>query len=343
MLALPFDYPVMEARRKDVLPQSPGWQYEPKWDGFRCLIFKDGEEIEMRSKSGKDLARYFPEIKELVKKLPAKTFVIDGELVIPQEVGFSFDALLQRIHPAASRIKKLSTETPAKLILFDILINEEGTLVAERPLKERRIELIKFAKANCDATDSANFSTTTNSNNQIILSPASEDVEITNQWKSDFNGKLDGLIAKNIDLPYQSGNRNGMVKYKWMRTADCVIGGFRYEKDENYIGSLLLGLYDKENQLVHIGFCSSFSVEEKKELTKLLETAVTKKSFETVSLDAPSRWQHGEKKEWVPVGGDLVAEFSYDHFSDGRFRHGTKLLRWRPDKSPQQCTFDQIK
>lgn len=331
MLPLDLDYPPMEAKRKDALPEGAGWQYEPKWDGFRCLVFKDGDQIDLRSKSGKDLARYFPEVREFLSKIAAPKFVIDGEIVLPQGVGFSFDLLLQRIHPAASRIKKLAAETPAQFVLFDILVDSEGNSLVGKTYLERRTILLEFAKKNLQ------------SNTNIFLSPSTEKVNEAQNWRTQFNGKLDGIVAKKLDMTYQSGNRNGMVKFKWMRSADCVIGGFRYEKNADYIGSLLLGLYNNEGHLLHVGFCSSFTTAEKKELTKLLEPHITDESFYGATLDAPSRWQSADQKEWKPITPALVAEFNYDHASDGRFRHGTKFLRWRPDKNPEQCTLEQMK
>jgi len=330
MLPLKINYPPMEAKRKDILPEGSEWQYEPKWDGFRCLVFKDGEQLDMRSKSGKDLARYFPEVRDSLKNLQPEKFVLDGEIVLPQESGFSFDLLLQRIHPAASRIKKLSIETPAQFVLFDLLVDDLGNSLVEQSFRKRRSELAKFAAKYLHSTT------------DIFMSPATENVEVAQRWRAQFHNKLDGIVAKKLDLPYQSGNRNGIVKFKWLRTADCVIGGFRYEKGEDYLGSLLLGLYDEHHHLIHVGFCSSFSTAEKKELTKLLKQYTTEESFHGGALDAPSRWQSSDKKKWRPVSSTLVAEFSYDHFSDGRFRHGTKLLRWRPDKNAEQCTFEQI-
>ena len=331
MLPLNLDYLPMEAKRKDALPEGDGWQYEPKWDGFRCLVFKDGDKLDMRSKSGKDLARYFPEVKAFLQNLAAEKFVLDGEIVLPQGIGFSFDLLLQRIHPAASRIKKLSVDTPAQFVLFDILVDDQGQSLVERTFKERRSVLLHFAESYVTETK------------DVFLSPSTENAADAQKWRTEFQDKLDGIVAKKLDMPYQSGNRNGMVKFKWMRSADCVIGGFRYEKDADYLGSLLLGLHDQNGHLLHIGFCSSFTTAEKKELTKLLEPHVAEQSFYGDSLDTPSRWQSTEDKKWMPVTPALVAEFSYDHFSDGRFRHGTKFLRWRPDKSPEQCTFEQIK
>ncbi|HEY9681685.1 MAG TPA: ATP-dependent DNA ligase [Oculatellaceae cyanobacterium] len=331
MLPLKTDFPPMEAHSLDELPNSPDWQFEPKWDGFRCLVFRDGDSVELKSKSGRVLERYFPEVAQHVLELKADKFVIDGEIVIPSKEGFSFDLLLQRVHPAESRIKKLAKETPGVLIVFDILVDETNDLLTEKPLRERRKILERFA--------SEHFK----NQKQITLSPASTDRSITEKWRQLFNNKLDGIVAKRLDASYDAGDRNAVVKVKWMRTADCVIGGFRYGKDKKTVGSLLLGLYDETGALNHVGFCSAFDAKTKKELTKLLEPLVAPPGFTGTAPGGPSRWNKGEEKEWMPVGGDLVAEFKYDHFSDGRFRHGTKLVRWRPDKKPEQCTMDQIK
>lgn len=331
MLPLKTDFPPMEAHSLDELPNSPDWQFEPKWDGFRCLVFRDGDSVELKSKSGRVLERFFPEVAQHVLELKADKFVIDGEIVIPTKDGFSFDLLLQRIHPAESRIKKLAKETPGVLIVFDILVDEKNELLTEKPLKERRKLLERFA--------SEYFK----NQKQITLSPASTDRSITEKWRQLFNNKLDGIVAKRLDASYDAGDRNAMVKVKWMRTADCVIGGFRYGTDKKTVGSLLLGLYDETGALNHVGFCSAFDAKTKKELTQLLEPLVAPPGFTGACPGGPSRWSKGEEKEWMPVGGALVAEFKYDHFSDGRFRHGTKLVRWRPDKKPEQCTMDQIK
>jgi ATP-dependent DNA ligase len=338
MLPINLEYEPMEALLSDKLPTGEEWQYEPKWDGFRCLVFRDGDSIALRSKSGRILERYFPEIESYVRELAPKKFVLDGEIVIPTEDGFSFDLLLQRIHPAESRIKKLAKETPGVLILFDILVDEEGESLLDQPLELRREKLAQFGAAHLQ------------NKKQITLSPASTNIEDAEKWRELFQNKLDGIVAKRLDLPYQSGNRKGMVKYKWIRTADCVIGGFRYGADsaktvsgDKSVGSLLLGLYDQNGSLNHVGFCSSFTAKEKKELAKKLEPLIQKPGFTGATPGGPSRWSKGEEKEWFPLGGGLVAEFSYDHFSDGRFRHGTKLLRWRPDKDARQCTQEQIK
>ena len=331
MLPIKTDYPPMEAQLKDELPTGEGWQYEPKWDGFRCLIFRDGKSVQLRSKSGKDLERYFPEIEQYVANIEAEQFILDGEIVIPTAEGFSFDLLLQRIHPAASRIKKLAKETPGVLILFDMLMDQHGESLISKPLQERRQSLELFAEEFLK------------NQKQITLSPASHNRSDAEKWRKAFQNKLDGIVAKRLDLTYQSGNRKGMVKVKWMRTADCVIGGFRYGAGEKTVGSLLLGLHDETGALNHVGFCSAFDAKAKKELTAKLEPLIAPPGFTGAAPGGPSRWNSGEEKEWMPLGGGLVAEFKYDHFSDGRFRHGTKLMRWRPDKDPKQCTMDQIK
>jgi ATP-dependent DNA ligase len=331
MLPLKTDFPPMEAHSLNELPDAPDWQFEPKWDGFRCLVFRDGDKVELKSKSGRVLERYFPEVQQNVSELKPDTFVIDGEIVIPTKDGFSFDLLLQRIHPAESRIKKLAKETPGVLIVFDILVDEHNDLLTEHPLKDRRKILERFA---------ADYF---KNPKQITLSPASTDRSITEKWRQIFNNKLDGIIAKRLEASYDSGNRSAVVKVKWMRTADCVIGGFRYGTDKKTVGSLLLGLYDDSGALNHVGFCSAFDAKTKKELTKLLEPLISPPGFTGTGPGGPSRWSKGEEKEWQPLAGNLVAEFKYDHFSDGRFRHGTRLVRWRPDKKPEQCTLEQIK
>src|SRR5438105_12421320 len=250
-MALPLakSYPPMDALLVAQIPEGEGWQYEPKWDGFRTLVFRDGTKIEFQSKKGQPLARYFPEVVEAVGALAARKFVLDGELVIPQDNSLSFDALLQRIHPSESRIRKLSHQTPAVLILFDMLVDVDGKLLADQPLKVRRKALEGFAKKYLKRND------------QIVLSPAATDIRIGRRWLSGVGGALDGVIAKRLEMSYQSGNRHGMVKIKKLRTADCVVGGFRYASNsKTAVGSLLLGLY-KDGLLNHVGFCSSFKSE----------------------------------------------------------------------------------
>ncbi|MCC7531302.1 MAG: ATP-dependent DNA ligase [Candidatus Melainabacteria bacterium] len=320
----------MEAQLVEKLPGGEGWQYEPKWDGFRCLAFRDGSEVELRSKSGQSLTRYFPEVVENLLRLKAKHFVLDGELVISEGKSFSFDKLLQRIHPAESRIRKLAEETPATYIVFDLLVGDNEKVLVKEDLTERRQKLDKFAGRYFNGHDS------------IMVSPATLSLQDANKWLATTGAFLDGIVAKRMDLPYQSGNRKGMLKMKRMRTADCVVGGFRYGSNSKLVGSLLLGLYDDEGELHHVGFTSSISAGEKPELTKKLEKLRAKESFTENIPGAPSRWSNERSAEWVPLKPKLIVEVRYDHFTGGRFRHGTKLLRWRPDKAAKQCTMEQI-
>lgn len=324
-------YPPMDALLVSEIPAGSNWEYEPKWDGFRCLAFRDGKNIELQSKSGQALGRYFPEIVAALLKLKASKFVLDGELVIPVKGGLSFDDLLQRIHPAASRVTKLSQSTPAQFIVFDLLVDEAGKPIYESPLSKRRQKLESFAKKHLAK------------NERLELSPKTNDIAIAREWLATTGIKLDGVIAKRLDLPYRSGERDGMQKVKRMRTADCVAGGFRYATKGKVVGSLLLGLYDKAGLLHHIGYTSSFNESEKKELTKKLEPLIAPPGFTGNKPGGPSRWSTKKTSEWEPLKTKLVAEVQYDHFSGGRFRHGTKFLRWRPDKKPKACTIDQVK
>ena len=323
-------YPPMDALLVSEIPAGANWEYEPKWDGFRCLAFRDGKNIELQSKSGQSLGRYFPEIVAALLKLKASKFVLDGELVIPVKGGLSFDDLLQRIHPAASRVTKLSLSTPAQFIVFDLLVDETGKPIYESPLSKRRQQLESFAKKHLAK------------NERLELSPKTNDIAIAREWLATTGIKLDGVIAKRLDLPYRSGERDGMQKVKRMRTADCVVGGFRYATKGKVVGSLLLGLYDKAGLLHHIGYTSSFNEAEKKELTKKLEPLIAPPGFTGNKPGGPSRWSTGKTSEWEPLKTKLVVEVQYDHFSGGRFRHGTKFLRWRPDKKPKQCGLDQV-
>jgi ATP-dependent DNA ligase len=329
-LPLPKSYAPMDALLIAQIPSGEEWQYEPKWDGFRTLVFRDGAKVELQSKKGQPLARYFPEVVAAVGELAAKKFVLDGELVIPEDNSLSFDALLQRIHPSESRIKKLSSETPAVLILFDMLVDTDGKLLSDQPLKVRRKALEAFAKKYLKGND------------QIVLSPAASDIRIARRWLSGVGATLDGVIAKRLDMSYQSANRTGMVKIKKLRTADCVVGGFRYASNSTTaLGSLLLGLY--ENGLLnHVGFCSSFKTEERKKLVKMLEPLISPPGFTGNAPGGPSRWSTERSTEWQPLKPKLVVEVQYDHFTGGRFRHGTRFLRWRPDKAPKKCTMAQV-
>ena len=330
-LALRRPFPPMEALSVDEVPQGKEWQYEPKWDGFRCLVFRDGKSVELQSKSGQSLTRYFPELVAAIAALKAKQFVLDGEIVIPEGGVFSFDNLLQRIHPAASRVKKLAVETPALLILFDLLVDDKGEKLIGLTLDARRKALEAFTKKNLRGQKS------------IRLSPATTKLAEANKWLKQVGATLDGIIAKRRDMTYQSGNRHGMQKIKNYRSADCVVGGFRYNEGKPVVGSLLLGLYNEQGLLDHVGFTSSFKADEKKALTAKLKKFIGGEGFSGDKPGGPSRWSTKRSAEWQPLKPKLVVEVCYDHFSGGRFRHGTRLMRWRPDKSPKQCTIDQVK
>jgi ATP-dependent DNA ligase len=321
----------MEALSVDAIPVGPCWQYEPKWDGFRCLVFRASEKIELQSKSGRSLTRYFPELVEAVRALAPEQFVLDGEIVIPLNGAFSFDALLQRIHPAASRIKRLAGETPALLIVFDLLAGADGKPLIDRPLDDRRRELEAFARRYLVNAP------------RIRLSPATTALSQAKRWLAGSGATLDGIIAKRRDLDYRSSERSGMQKVKRYRSADCVVGGFRYNEGKPVVGSLLLGLYDDAGLLHHVGFTSTIPRSEKPGLTVKLEKLVAAPGFTGNRPGGPSRWSTARSGEWQPLQPKLVAEVSYDHFSGERFRHGTKLLRWRPDKSPRQCTLAQLR
>jgi ATP-dependent DNA ligase len=319
----------MEARSVDAIPEGPDWQYEPKWDGFRCVVFRDGGDVTLQSKAGKPLTRYFPDVVAAVSQLKAKRFVLDGEIVVPRDGAFSFDDLLQRIHPAKSRIEKLARETPALLIAFDLLQDERGHSLLELPLRDRRLKLDAFANDYFDGSSR--------------LSPATTKLSDAKGWLKKVGATLDGIIAKRRDAPYGAGTRDAMVKIKNYRSADCVVGGFRYGTNSKLMGSLLLGLYDDDGLLHHVGFTSSIARTEKPAITAKLEKLKGGSGFTGNAPGGPSRWATERSAEWVPVKPKLVVEVCYDHFSGERFRHGTRLLRWRPDKAPQQCTMDQVK
>ena len=321
----------MEALSVDEIPTGEEWQYEPKWDGFRCLVFRDRDKVELQSKSGQSLTRYFPELVEAVRTVKATTFVLDGEIVVPIGGTFSFDALLQRIHPAQSRVRKLAAETPALLIAFDLLADADDKPLIERPLQERRPELEAFAhKWLCGVE-------------RIRMSPATTKLSEAKGWLKRVGATLDGIVAKRRDLEYRSGDRTGMQKIKNYRSADCVIGGFRYNEGKPVVGSLLLGLYDGKGLLHHVGFTSTIKREDKPALTKKLEPLIAPPGFTGNAPGGPSRWSTKRSSEWQPLKPKLVVEVCYDHFTGERFRHGTRLMRWRPDKSPKQCTLEQVK
>jgi ATP-dependent DNA ligase len=315
----------------DEIPTGEEWQYEPKWDGFRCLVFRNGDKVELQSKSGQSLTRYFPELVEAVRSVKAKTFVLDGEIVVPLDGAFSFDALLQRIHPAQSRVQKLAVETPALLIVFDLLAGADDKPLIARPLRERRPELEAFARKWLRGIE------------RIRVSPATTKLSEAESWLKRVGATLDGIVAKRRDLEYRSGDRTGMQKIKNYRSADCVVGGFRYNEGKPVVGSLLLGLYDGKGLLHHVGFTSTIKREDKPALTTKLEPLIAPPGFTGNAPGGPSRWSTKRSSEWQPLKPKLVVEVCYDHFTGERFRHGTRLMRWRPDKSPKQCTMEQVK
>ncbi len=316
----------MEALLAAELPGDRGWQFEPKWDGFRCLARRDGDDVTLTSKSGKPLARYFPEVVELLRNTEEEQFLLDGELIIPLGDALSFEALQLRLHPAESRIRRLAAETPAELMAFD-LIELGGQSLADRPLADRRTALERFMAANRVPG--------------LLLSPATRDRRTALAWLERSGGALDGVIAKRLDLDYRPGER-AMIKVKQQRTADCVVGGFRYAERKPEVGSLLLGLYGDDGLLHHVGFTSAIAARDRPALTKKLEQLVEPPGFTGAAPGGPSRWNTERTAQWRPLAPKLVVEVRYDQVTGRRFRHGTGFLRWRPDKAPEQCTFDQL-
>jgi len=318
----------MEARLVSELPTGPGWQFEPKWDGFRCLAAKQKNSVELRGKSGKSLSRYFPEMVEAFAALEQKGVILDGELIIEINGELSFDALQMRLHPAASRIARLSRETPATFVAFDCLTDGSGRPITQLPFSERRLHLERILKP-------------LKQQGSIRLTDYTRDRRVALRWLRGDLAATDGVVGKRLDLDYRFGER-AMIKVKRMRTADCVVGGFRYEQERRVVGSLLLGLFDDAGLLHHVGFTSSIAETDKEKLTNELEKLRSPPGFTGDAPGGPSRWSTARSAEWEPLKPKLVAEVRYDHVTGERFRHGTKFLRWRPDKDPRQCTFEQI-
>jgi ATP-dependent DNA ligase len=327
-MSVPLSTPPMEAKLVSELPRGRGWQFEPKWDGFRCLAFRDGDAIELRAKSGKSLARYFPDVVAALRGLTPERFVVDGEIAIPIGDSLSFEALQLRLHPAASRVTKLAAETPAIFILFDCLETPDSIRMVESSLFERRTALDAFFES-------------LRGGSAIRLSPFTRSRRTAQAWLDSAGGALDGVIAKHLDEPYSPGER-AMLKVKRLRTADCVVGGFRYASDSHEVGSLLLGLYNDHGKLDHVGFTATIYDRERRELTRKLEALIAPPGFTGKAPGGPSRWSTERTGAWQPLKPELVVEVRYDHVTDDRFRHGAKLIRWRPDKAPRQCTFEQI-
>jgi ATP-dependent DNA ligase len=315
----------MEARSASELPRGEGWWYEPKWDGFRCIAVREGSAIDLRAKSGKPLARYFPEVAEHLSSLPFDRFVLDGELLVAANGRYEFDTLQLRLHPAESRIRRLARETPAVFTLFDMLVSPDGKDLKQAPFRIRRAALKAFV-------DRVSYPS-------LPLTPGTEDLPQAEAWLKDR--KVEGVVAKLLDSPYLEGERS-MVKVKRLRTADCVVGGFRYDEGSDLVGSLLLGLYDAAGRLNHVGFTSGFASVDKAELTRRLEDLRGGPGFTGDAPGGPSRWSTERSATWTPLKHDMVVEVAFDHVSGGRFRHGTKLIRFRPDKAPEQCRCDQL-
>jgi ATP-dependent DNA ligase len=317
-VALPLQPPIKPqlARSAKDLPEGEGWRYEPKYDGFRTIAFRDGDRVELQSRGGKPMNRYFPEVEEQLLAMPADRVVIDGEMVVTVDGVQEFDLLSQRIHPAASRVEKLSKETPAVFHAFDLLAEGDESLL-DLPYDERRARL--------EALDLS----------PVRLTPITADAVEARQW---LTGRSEGAIAKQADAPYLPGERKGMVKIKRVRTADCVVAAFRFGKKEGTVGSLILGLYDDSGELRIVGHTSSFGAKEKRELLDLLEPYRTHES----GSGEPSRWKSDEELVWEGLRPELVCEISFDHTTGDRIRHGSKFLRWRDDKAPAECHVSQL-
>lgn len=325
-MSLPFEsLEPMEAKSAPTLPAGHGWRFEPKWDGFRCLAFKDGDKAWLQAKSGKSLSRFFPEVVAALAAAPPARFIIDGELTIQTGGALSFEALQMRLHPAQSRIDKLAAETPARLVAFDCLADDRDDL-SGAPWTVRHAALERLLKR----MDGA-----------VSLSEGTDDRSEAQTWLSQpFSGR-DGVVAKRQGSPYTPGERT-MVKVKRIRTADCVVGGFRYLAGKSLVGSLLLGLYDDAGRLNHVGFTATIANAERAELTARLEALIGPPGFTGDAPGGPSRWSTDRSAQWKPLRPELVVEVAFDHVSGGRFRHGTRLIRWRSDKRPDQCRREQL-
>jgi len=316
----------MEAKVQSELPNGDGWQYEPKWDGFRAVAFKDGDEVVIHSRNSKPLTRYFPELVPAIRKIKPKRVVLDGEIVIFSGPGTDFDAMTLRIHPAASRVNMLAGELPSTYIAFDLLADGDQSLL-EVPLKDRRQRLEKLLGRP----------------ESIYLSPVTRDREVAINWLKEYRGTgLDGIVAKRVSGIYKAGER-AMIKVKEQRTADCVVGGFRWGNDGKRIGSLLLGVYSGKS-LIYVGHTSGFDDAERREMVTLLEPLRGGESFGGGRAPGgPSRWNNERDLEWEPLRPELVCEVAFDRLENGRFRHGVGFVRWRPDKKPKDCTLAQLK
>ena len=325
-MILPTPIVPMEAKLVAALPHEAGWRFEPKWDGFRAIAYRDGDAIEILSKSGKSLGRYFPELMTALGQTRAMKYILDGEIILPIGGILSFDALQQRLHPAQSRITRLSAETPAQLMLFDCL-SLDGKDLAVEALTVRRTAIERFHRHD--------------GNLSLLMSPYSDERAAGEAWLAGSGGALDGVIAKRSDESYRPGER-AMLKVKVHRSADCVVGGLRRSSEGGAIVSLLLGLSDDAGRLNHVGFTSAIKAGEREALEERLGPYLGGAGFSGKSPGGPSRWSNGRESAWEPLVPELVVEVSYDQATGDRFRHGTRILRWRPDKAPAQCTMEQL-
>jgi ATP-dependent DNA ligase len=350
LVAFPIELPIkpMLAKLARTIPDGDGWLYEPKWDGFRCVVAREGDSIELTSRSERPITRYFPELLPPLAAALPEHVVVDGEIVVPDVDGhgLDFDALLQRIHPAASRVNRLAEETPSVFVAFDVLaVGDQSWL--NRRLRERREALLEIVKAGPS----------------VFITPASLDADVAADWFTRFEGAgLDGIVAKPLDDVYQPDKR-ALVKVKHQRTADCVVAGYRIHKDGKGVGSLLLGLYDDEGRLHHVGVAAAFTVKQRAELLEEMaplregaldghpwaewaEFAAANEPASPSDIQrrpgATSRWNAGKDLSWVPVRAERVAEVTFGQLENGRFRHGVSLVRWRPDRAPESCGYDQL-
>lgn len=317
-MPLPLEPPIKPqlARPAKELPAGGGWRFEPKWDGFRTIVFRDGDDVQLQSRNGRPMNRYFPEVVEQVRALPGRRLVLDGEMIVVVDGIQEFDLLSQRIHPAASRVKMLAETTPAAFVAFDLLA-EEDEVVCALPYAERRERLAAVVTE------------------PVQLTPCTDDAGAAQVW---FTGRSEGVIAKEADAPYRPGERTGMLKIKRVRTADTVVQAFRFGKQDGTVGSLILGLYGENGDLHVVGHTSGFTAKQKRELVSKLEPYRT---YERGSGE-PSRWKSDEELVWEGLRPELVCEVAFDHITGRRIRHGARFLRWREDKDPRECTIDQL-
>ena len=345
-MSLPFEPPLspMLAKLQEDIPEGDGWLYEPKWDGFRAIVFRAADDVQIISRDNKSLDRYFPELEPvLMESLPEDT-VVDGEVVMSDDRGLDFDQLQLRIHPAASRVKMLSEQIPASFVAFDLLACR-GKDLREEPLSTRCSELHKSLRHSDSIEGTATNKeviAALHPGPRVALTPNTKDAELCRKWFDEWEAiGLDGVIAKRLDLPYVPKERV-MVKVKHRRTADCVVGGYRLNKAGDGIGSLLLGLYD-DGVLHYVGHTSSFKAPERRELLAMLKEYEGGPSFGGGRAPGgPSRWSQGKETNWFPVKPELVCEVSYDFLQGARFRHASTFIRWRDDKKPEECLFDQL-